>query len=87
MRYPKHCWNNIFYMSDEEVTSNIKSYEFKQRYLRCSFVSGTRSHYCFIPQSKLTLVMKRLSSDEEEAKVKLFNDDSVTSIRSHAQLH
>ena len=31
--------------------------------------------------------MKRLSTDEEGAKVKLFNDDNVTSIQSHEQLH
>ena len=31
--------------------------------------------------------MKRLSSDEEGAKVNLYNDDNVTSIRSHEQLH
>ena len=31
--------------------------------------------------------MKRLSSDEEGAIVKLYNDDNVTSIRSHEQLH
>ena len=31
--------------------------------------------------------MKRLSSDEEGAKVKLCNDDKVTSIRPHEQLH
>ena len=30
--------------------------------------------------------MKRLSSDEERAKVKLYNDDKVTSIWSHEQL-
>ena len=59
-------------MSDEEVTSNIKAYELEQRYLRCSTVSGTRSHHCFITQSKSTLAMKRLSSDEEGAKVNLF---------------
>ena len=77
----------FLYMSDEEVTSNIKAYELEQRYSRCSTVSGTRSHHCFIPQSKSTLSMKRLSSDEEGAKVKLYNDDNVTSIRSHEQLH
>ena len=63
-------------MSDDEVTSNIKVYELEQRYSRCSVVSGTT-----------TLVMKRLSSDEEGAKVKLFNEDNVTSIQSHEQLH
>ena len=68
-------------MSDEEVASNIKPYELEQRFSRCSIVSGTRYHHCFIPQSKSTLEMKRLSTDEEEAKIKLFNDDSVTSIR------
>ena len=31
--------------------------------------------------------MKRLLSDEEGVKVKLYNDDNVTSIRSHEQLH
>ena len=31
--------------------------------------------------------MKRLSSDEEGVEVKLCNDDNVTSIRSHEQLH
>ena len=30
--------------------------------------------------------MKRLSSDEEGVKVKLYNDDNVTSIRSREQL-
>ena len=77
----------FFYMSDEKVTSNIKAYKLEQRHSRCSTVSDTRSHYCFILQSKSTLAMKRLSSDEEEAKVKLYNDDNVTSIRSHEQLH
>ena len=48
-------------------------------------MSGASSHHCFIPQSKSTLAMKRLSS--EEVKVKLYNDDNVTSIRSHEQLH
>ena len=84
---PKHCWNNFFYISDEEVTSNIKAYKLKQRYSRCSTVSGTRSHHCFIPQYKSTKVMKRLSSDEKGAKAKLYNDDNITSIRSHEQLH
>ena len=73
-------------MSDEKVTSDVKAYELEQRYPRCSTVSGTPSHHCFIPQSKSTLAMKRLSSDEEGAKVKLYNDDNVTSIRSHDQL-
>ena len=77
----------FFYISDEEVTSNIKAYELKQRYSRCPTVSGSRSHHCFIPQSKSTLAMKRLSSDEEGVKVKLYNDDNVTSIRSREQLH
>ena len=67
--------------------SNIKPYELEQRYSRCSTVSGTRSHHCCIPKSKSTLVMKRLSSDEEGAKVKLYIDDNVTSIPSHEQLH
>ena len=31
--------------------------------------------------------MKKLSSDEEGVKVKLFNDDNVTSIWSREQLH
>ena len=31
--------------------------------------------------------MKRLSSDEEGAKVNHYNDDNVASIRSHEQLH
>ena len=31
--------------------------------------------------------MKRLSSDEKGARVKLFNDDNITSIRSHELLH
>ena len=31
--------------------------------------------------------MKKLSSDEEGVKVKLYNDDNVTSIRSHEQRH
>ena len=70
-------------MSDEKVMSNIKPYELEQRYSRCLIVSGTRSHHCCIPKSKSTLVMKRLSSDEEGAKVKLYNDDNVTSISSH----
>ena len=74
-------------MSDEEVTSNIKAYYLEQKYSRFSTVSGTRSHHCFIPQSKSTLAMKRLSSDEEGAKVNLYNDDNVTSIWSHKQLH
>ena len=52
-----------------------------------STVSGTRSHHCFILQSKPTLAMKRLSSDEEGAIAKLYNDDKVTSIWSHEQLH
>ena len=72
-------------MSDE-VASNIKPYELKQRLSRCSIVSGTRYHHCFIPQSKSTLEIKRLSTDEEGAKMKLFNDDSVTSIRSHEMM-
>ena len=87
MSNPKYCWNNFFCISDEEVTSNIKAYELKQRYSRCPTVPGTRSHHCFIPQSKSTLAMKRLSSDEEGVKVKLYNDDNVTSIRSREQLH
>ena len=87
MSNPKYCWNNFLYISDEEVTSNIKAYELKQRYSRCPTVPGTRSHHCFIPQSKSTLAMKRLSSDEEGVKVKLYNDDNVTSIRSREQLH
>ena len=74
-------------MSDEKVTSNIKAYELEQRYSRCATLSGTRSHYCFTPQSKSTLAMKKLSSDEEGAEVKLYNDDNVTSIRSHEQRH
>ena len=74
-------------MSNEEVTSNVKAYELEQRYSRCSTVSSTTSHHCFIPQSKSTLVMKRLSSDEVGAKLKLFNNDNVTLIRSHKQLH
>ena len=49
----------FFYMSDEEVTSNVKTYELEQRYSRCSTVSSTTSHHCFIPQSKSTLVMKK----------------------------
>ena len=77
----------FFYISDEEVTSNIKAYELKQRYSRCPTVSGSRSHHCFIPQSKSTLEMKRLSSDEEGVKVKLYNDDNVTSIQSRELLH
>ena len=64
----------------------IKPYELKQRFLRCSIVSGTRSHHCFIPQSKSTLEMKTLSADEEGTKMKLFNDDRVTSIRSHEMM-
>ena len=59
----------------------------EQRYSMCSTVSGTRSHHCFILQSKSTLAMKRLSSDKEGAKVNLYNDDNVPSIRSHEQLH
>ena len=86
MSHPKHCWNNFFYTSDEEVTSNIKAFQLEQRYSRCSTVSGSRSHHCFIPQSKSTLAMKRLSSDEEGAKVNHYNDDNVASIRSHEQL-
>ena len=31
--------------------------------------------------------MKRLSSDEEGVKVKLYNNDNVTSMRSCEQLH
>ena len=31
--------------------------------------------------------MKRLSSDEEGVKVKLYNDDNVTSIQSRKHLH
>ena len=31
--------------------------------------------------------MKRLSSEEEGVKVKVYNDDNVTSIRSREQLH
>ena len=54
-------------MSDEEVASNIKPYELEKRFSRCSIVSGTRYHHCFIPQSKSTLEMKRLSTDEEGA--------------------
>ena len=87
MRNPKHCWNNFFYMSDEKVTSNIKAYELEQRYSRCATLSGTRSHHCFTPQSKSTLATKKLSSDEEGAKVKLYNDDNNPSIRSHEQRH
>ena len=64
----QHCWNNFFYMSDEEVLSNIKAYELQRRYSRCATVSGTRSRHCFTPQSKPTLAMKRLSSDEKELK-------------------
>ena len=76
----------FFYMSDEEVNNNIKAYELKLSYSRCSTVTGTRSHHCFIPQSTPTFVVKRFSTDEG-AKVKLFNDDNVTSILSHEQLH
>ena len=60
-------------MSDEEVARNIKPYELEQRYSRCSTVSGTRSHHCFIAQSKSTLIMKRLPSEEERAEVKLLD--------------
>ena len=77
----------FLYMSDEKVTSNVKACELDQRYTRCSTVSSTTSHHCFIPQSKSTLVMKRLSSDEVGAKVKLFNNDNATLIPSHEQLH
>ena len=59
----------------------------EQRHSRRLFVCGTRSHHCFIPQTQSTLVMKRLSSDEEGAKVKLFIDDNFTSILTHDQLH
>ena len=31
--------------------------------------------------------MKRLLLDEKGARVKLFNDDNITSIRSHEQVH
>ena len=75
------------YIRDEEVTSNIKAYELKQRYSRWPTVPGTRSHHCFIPQSKSTLAMKRLSSDKEGVKVKLYNDDNVTLIQLREQLH
>ena len=64
----QHSWNNFFYMSDEEVTSNIKAYELERRYSRCATASGTRSHHCFTPQSKSTLALKGLSSDEKELK-------------------
>ena len=58
----------FFYMSDEEVTTHIKLYELEQRYSRCSTVSGTRSHHCFIPQSKSTLVMKGFHQMKKELK-------------------
>ena len=74
-------------MSNEEVTSNVKAYELEQRYSRCSTVSSTTSHHCFIPQSKSTLVTKWLSSDKVGAAVNLFNNDNVTLIWSHEQLH
>ena len=77
----------FFYMSEKEGNSNVKAYELEQRYSRCSTVSSTTSHHGFIPQSKSTLVMKRLSSDEVGAKLKLFNHDNVTLIWSHEQLH
>ena len=73
-------------MSDKEVANNIKPYELEQRFLRCSIISGTRYHHCLILQFKSTLEMKRLSTDEEGAKMKLFNDDSVTSFRSHEMM-
>ena len=76
----------FFYMSDEEVNNNIKAYELELRYSRCSTVFGTRSHHYFIPQSTSTFVVKRLSTDEG-AKVRLFDDDNVTSIQSYEQLH
>ena len=50
----------------------------EQRYSLCSTASGTRSHHYFVPQSKSTLAMKTLSSDEDGAKGKLYNDDNVT---------
>ena len=64
-------------MSDEKVTSNIKVYELELRYTLCSTVFGTRSHHYFVPQSKSTLAMKRLSSDEDGAKVKLTGMSSL----------
>ena len=76
----------FFYMSDEEVASNIKPYELEQRFSRCLIVSGTKYHRCFIPHFTSTLEMKTLLADEEGAKMKLFNDDSVTSIRSHEMM-
>ena len=42
-------------------------------------IFGTRSHHCFISLSKSRLVMKRLSSDDEGAQVKLY-DDTVKSV-------
>ena len=76
-------------ISDEEVTSNIKAYKLKQRYSSCPTVPGSRISSLLYPSIQINFSnekLKRLSSDEEEVKVKLYNDDNVSSIRSHEQL-
>ena len=61
-------------MADQEVSKNAKTYQLEQRYLNCTTISGTRSHYCFIPLSKSKLIIKRLSLDDEGVLVKLYDD-------------
>ena len=59
----------FFYISDEDVSNHIISYQLESRYSQCKTISGTRSHHCFIPMSESSLIMKRISKDENGSKV------------------
>ena len=75
----------FFYIVDQEVLNNAKTYQLQQRYSNCTIISGTRSYYCFISLPKSRLVIIRLSSVMQELKLKLY-DDTIKSVLSHLQL-
>ena len=42
----------FFYVADQKVSKNVKTYQLEQKYLNCTTVSGTRFPHCFIPLSQ-----------------------------------
>ena len=38
----------FFYVADQEVSKNAKTYQLEQKYSNCATVSGTRFPHCFI---------------------------------------
>lgn len=54
---------HFFFLSTEDIQSHESSFALENRYSTVKTIVGTRSHHSFVPLSRETMQMKRISSD------------------------